>query len=120
MHIAGRFLLPKQLKSNCLDTLHIIVTEPPLLHIVTRYTGGAGARSLEQAVGGVVRHKAVELAEHLDALTSQQECTASPFRGANMIELLRNMLTGRLGDVRAFFFASNCADVFTLFLSRFS
>ena len=99
-----------------MDASHITVAEPPLLHIATRYTGEAGVRSLEHAVGGVVRYKAVELAEHLVALASQQEGTASSFRGTNMIELSRNRLTGGLGDAcHAFFFASNCADVLTLF-----
>jgi len=72
MHIARRFLLPKQLKSNGLDTSHITITEPALLLIATRYTREAGVRSLERAIGGVVRYKAVEWAEHLDALASQE------------------------------------------------
>ncbi|TFK71533.1 ATP-dependent protease La [Pluteus cervinus] len=66
MHIARRFLLPKQLRSNGLDESHIRITEPALLHIVTRYTREAGVRSLERAIGGVVRYKAVEWAEYVD------------------------------------------------------
>ncbi|KIM41792.1 hypothetical protein M413DRAFT_445015 [Hebeloma cylindrosporum] len=72
MHIARRFLLPKQLKSNGLDASHITITEPALLHIATRYTREAGVRSLERAIGGVVRYKAVEWDEHLDALAAQE------------------------------------------------
>ncbi|KAF8154157.1 Lon protease C-terminal proteolytic domain-containing protein [Crassisporium funariophilum] len=68
MHIAKRFLLPKQLAANGLDASHITITEPALLHIATRYTREAGVRSLERAIGGVVRYKAVEWAEHLDAI----------------------------------------------------
>jgi ATP-dependent Lon protease len=48
MHIARRFLLPKQLKSNGLDASHITVTEPVLFHNATRYT--AGVQSLERAL----------------------------------------------------------------------
>ena len=70
MHIARRFLLPKQLKLNGLDALHVTITEPALLHITTRYTREAGVRNLERAIGGVVRYKAVEWAEHLDARTA--------------------------------------------------
>jgi ATP-dependent Lon protease len=66
MHIASRFLLPKQLKANGLDASHIVLTEPALLQIVTGYTREAGVRSLERAIGSVVRHKAVEWAEHND------------------------------------------------------
>ena len=66
MHIAKRFLLPKQLKANGLDSSLLTITEPALLHIATRYTREAGVRNLERAIGGVVRYKAVEWAEHLD------------------------------------------------------
>jgi ATP-dependent Lon protease len=58
--------LPKQLKANGLDQSHITLTEPVLLQIVTGYTSEAGVRSLERAIGSVVRHKAVEWAEHND------------------------------------------------------
>ena len=68
MHIARRFLLPKQLHANGLDKGHITITEPALLRIATRYTREAGVRSLERAIGGVVRYKAVEWAEFVDAL----------------------------------------------------
>lgn len=68
MHIARRFLLPKQLAANGLDDSHIAITEPALLHIATQYTREAGVRSLERAIGAVVRYKAVEWAEHVDVL----------------------------------------------------
>ena len=67
MHIAKRFLLPKQLKANGLDSSLLTITEPALLHIATRYTREAGVRNLERAIGSVVRYKAVEWAEHLDS-----------------------------------------------------
>ncbi|TFK29108.1 ATP-dependent protease La [Coprinopsis marcescibilis] len=66
LHIARRFLLPKQLSANGLENEHINVTEPAMLEVATRYTREAGVRSLERAIGGVVRFKAVEWAEYLD------------------------------------------------------
>lgn len=66
LHIASRFLLPKQLDANGLDASHIVLTEPALLKIVTGYTSEAGVRSLERAIGSVVRYRVVELAEHDD------------------------------------------------------
>jgi len=68
MHIARRFLLPKQLHANGLEKAYITITEPALLRIATRYTREAGVRSLERAIGGVVRYKAVEWAEFVDAV----------------------------------------------------
>lgn len=66
LSIARRFLLPKQLKVNGLSPENMTLTEPALLHIVTHYTREAGVRSLERAIGSVVRFKAVEWAEHID------------------------------------------------------
>nr|GAT46762.1 ATP-dependent protease La [Mycena chlorophos] len=66
MHIARRFLLPKQLKQNGMDADHVQITQPALMTIATRYTREAGVRSLERAIGAVARYKAVEWAEHVD------------------------------------------------------
>ena len=65
-YIASRFLLPKQLKANGLDASHLALTEPTLRQVVTGYTREAGVRSLERAIGSVVRYKAVEWAEYND------------------------------------------------------
>ncbi|KAF9562898.1 ATP-dependent protease La [Agrocybe pediades] len=81
MHIARRFLLPKQLKANGLDASHVTITEPALLHIATRYTREAGVRSLERAIGSVVRYKAVEWAEYLDSVSAQTD--SAPASEAN-------------------------------------
>ncbi|KAI0298983.1 Lon protease C-terminal proteolytic domain-containing protein [Multifurca ochricompacta] len=67
LHIARRFLLPKQLTQNGLSAAHVQLTEPALLQVVTHYTREAGVRALERAIGGVVRFKAVEWAGHVDA-----------------------------------------------------
>lgn len=67
MHIARRFLVPKQLKANALEASQFQLTEPALLHIATGYTREAGVRSLERAIGSVVRYKAVEWAESVDS-----------------------------------------------------
>ncbi|EDR09375.1 uncharacterized protein LACBIDRAFT_326126 [Laccaria bicolor S238N-H82] len=77
IHIARRFLLPKQLQANGLDASQINITEPALLHITTRYTREAGVRSLERAIGGVVRYKAVDWALDGTTQTQQQEGTSS-------------------------------------------
>lgn len=71
MHIARRFLLPKQLLANGLDESHVTLTEPALLGIATQYTREAGVRSLERAIGAVVRYKAVEWAEYVDGEEEQ-------------------------------------------------
>ena len=78
LHIARRFLLPKQLAQNGLSEAHVQVTEPALLSIVTQYTREAGVRALERAIGGVVRFKAVEWTAHVDARGLSPSSTPSP------------------------------------------
>ncbi|KAH8112093.1 ATP-dependent protease La [Phellopilus nigrolimitatus] len=67
VHIARRFLLSKQLRANALDASHLSLSDAVLRVIATQYTREAGVRSLERAVGAVVRAKAVEWAEAVDA-----------------------------------------------------
>lgn len=67
LHIARRFLLPKQLAQNGLSESHVQLTEPALLRVVTHYTREAGVRALERAIGGVVRFKAVKWTAYVDA-----------------------------------------------------
>ena len=67
MHIAHKFLLPKQLKANGLTPKHVTITQPALMRVATHYTREAGVRSLERAIGAVVRYKAVEWAEFSDS-----------------------------------------------------
>lgn len=66
LHIAKRFLLPKQINANGLSDSQLTLTDDALLHVATMYTREAGVRSLERAIGAVVRFKAVEWAEWLD------------------------------------------------------
>jgi len=75
MHIARRFLLPKQIQANGLSDSQLSLTDSALLHIATMYTREAGVRSLERAIGAVVRYKAVEWTEHLDSPSSGEEGT---------------------------------------------
>jgi ATP-dependent Lon protease len=78
MHIARRFLLPKQLSANGMDANHVELTEPALMTIATEYTREAGVRSLERAIGAVVRYKAVEWAEHVDERESEGATAQGP------------------------------------------
>ncbi|KAF8487020.1 ATP-dependent protease La [Russula ochroleuca] len=67
IHIARRFLLPKQVTQTGLSEAHVDLTEPALLSVVTQYTREAGVRALERTIGGVVRFKAVEWTAYVDA-----------------------------------------------------
>nr|CRX79164.1 hypothetical protein ls5930a1_00188 [Leucosporidium scottii] len=66
LHIAKRYLLPKQLKANSLTPTLVHLSDEALLHLITSYTHEAGVRSLERELGAVCRAKAVEYAEAKD------------------------------------------------------
>ena len=66
VHIARWFLFPTQLTQNGLSEAHVQLAKPALLQPDTRYTQESGVRSLDHAIGGIVRFKAVEWAAHVD------------------------------------------------------
>ncbi|KAK4052285.1 hypothetical protein OIO90_004366 [Microbotryomycetes sp. JL221] len=67
LHIAKKYLLPKQMKSNSLNKLDLVSMEDSvLLYVVTHYTHEAGVRSLEREIGSICRAKAVEFAQARD------------------------------------------------------
>ncbi|KAH7882224.1 ATP-dependent protease La [Phlebopus sp. FC_14] len=86
MHIARRFLLPKQIQANGLSESQLRLTDRALLHIATLYTREAGVRSLERAIGAVVRYKAVEWAEHLDRLSHDGVVSAEHEEWRSVVE----------------------------------
>ncbi|MDR1425273.1 MAG: endopeptidase La [Azoarcus sp.] len=55
VHIAHRYLLPKQLKSNGLKTTELAVTDEALRDICRYYTREAGVRGLEREISKICR-----------------------------------------------------------------
>ena len=84
MHIARRFLLLKQLQANGLTADHVSLSDDVLMHIATHYTREAGVRSLERAIGAVVRYKAVEWAEYCDSVGADPNA-ALPEAGTHQV-----------------------------------
>ncbi len=63
MEIAGRYLIPRQLKETGLTPEQCGITEEPLRRIISRYTREAGVRQLERSIGRLARKIAVRHAE---------------------------------------------------------
>jgi ATP-dependent Lon protease len=63
LHIARRYLLPKQLRANGLKPEELTMTDGALQRIIREYTREAGVRSLEREIGAVVRKVARQIAE---------------------------------------------------------
>ncbi|MGO9436048.1 MAG: endopeptidase La [Terracidiphilus sp.] len=63
VHIAKRYLIPRQIKANGITAEHIEFPEEAIRHIVRHYTREAGVRKLEQVIGTVCRKQARRIVE---------------------------------------------------------
>ena len=63
LHIAKRYLVPRQLSANGLRASQIEFAEPGLRAIIEEYTREAGVRNLEREIGTVCRKVARDVAE---------------------------------------------------------
>jgi ATP-dependent Lon protease len=63
LNIAERFLVPKQLVENGLDSCRLSFSRGALTRIVREYTHEAGVRNLEREVAGICRKVARQVAE---------------------------------------------------------
>ena len=63
LHIAKRYLVPRQIEQNGLKRSQISFTDAALRAIIEEYTREAGVRNLEREIGSVCRKIAREVAE---------------------------------------------------------
>jgi ATP-dependent Lon protease len=63
VHIANRYLVPRQIKANGITADQIEFPEEAIRHIVRHYTREAGVRKLEQVIGTVCRKQARRVVE---------------------------------------------------------
>src|SRR4051812_22866548 len=63
LHIARRYLVPRQTQENGLTPEQITITDEALQLIAARYTREAGVRQMERTVGGIVRKAALKVAQ---------------------------------------------------------
>jgi len=61
LHIAQRFLIPKQLKAHGLSRHNLIIPKEAILTITRRYTREAGVRNLEREIASICRKVAREV-----------------------------------------------------------
>jgi len=63
VHIAQRYLVPRQIEENGLKPEQIEFSEESLRHIIRHYTREAGVRNLERNIGTICRKQARRIAE---------------------------------------------------------
>ncbi len=67
LHIARRYLVPRQLDENGVKADQVVFQEAALKRIIAEYTREAGVRSLERQIGAVVRKIAARIASRLSS-----------------------------------------------------
>jgi len=63
LHIANRYLIPRQIKENGITSEQIEFPEEAVRHVIRHYTREAGVRKLEQVIGTVCRKEARRVVE---------------------------------------------------------
>jgi ATP-dependent Lon protease len=63
LHIANRYLIPRQIRENGITKDQIDFPEEAVRHIIRHYTREAGVRKLEQVIGTVCRKEARRVVE---------------------------------------------------------
>jgi ATP-dependent Lon protease len=76
MNIAGRYLIPKQLKENGLGDLQVDWSERSTRTVMDLYTREAGVRTFERQVGGVCRKIARDLVKEYSSVANRQNESA--------------------------------------------
>ena len=87
LHIANRYLIPRQIKENGITTEQIEFPEDAVRHIIRHYTREAGVRKLEQTIGTVCRKQARRVVEgHTEKLVVTRE-TLQEFLGGIQVRV---------------------------------
>lgn len=64
LHIAKRYLLPRQIEHNGLEKVQLHIPDGAMKEIIASYTREAGVRELERKLGQVCRKAVIRLMEH--------------------------------------------------------
>jgi ATP-dependent Lon protease len=87
LHIAKRYLVPRQVKENGITPEQIEFPDEAIRHIVRHYTREAGVRKLEQVLGTVCRKQARRVVEgHSEKLVVNRE-TLREFLGGIQVRV---------------------------------
>ena len=81
LHIARRFLLPRQLEENGITIRDLEISDEAILAIVSQYTQEAGLRNLEREIASICRKVARKIAEGKKELTRVTKGNLHKFLG---------------------------------------
>jgi ATP-dependent Lon protease len=90
VHIAFRYLIPRQIEENGIAAEHIEFPEESVRYIIRHYTREAGVRQLERDLGTVCRKRARRIAEQL----------GSPDAKADKLVVTKEVIQEFLGGIK--------------------
>jgi ATP-dependent Lon protease len=97
LHIARRYLVPRQVEENGITAEQIDFPDEALRYIIRHYTREAGVRSLERTIGTICRKQARRLAEgKTEKLVVTQEIIQE-FLGGDVLFVEANAMKGKGG-----------------------
>jgi ATP-dependent Lon protease len=82
IHIARRYLVPKQLDAHGLDANRLVFDDDALTRVVKEYTREAGVRNLEREIGTIARKVARTVAEGFDGTVRVTADAVADYLGA--------------------------------------
>lgn len=83
LHIAIKFLIPRQLGENGLSSERLQFTDEAVLIIIRNYTREAGVRNLEREIGAVCRKVARQIAQGVEELVAVTPDKLHDYLGAH-------------------------------------
>ena len=86
VHIAQKFLVPKQVQNHGLTPGHIVFDKEALAHIISDYTREAGVRNLEREIANICRKVARSVAEGKRGKVTIGPSKLHGFLGAKVFE----------------------------------
>lgn len=81
LHIAKRFLVPKQLEAHGLTDEQLNLTDDALMKVIRGYTREAGVRNLEREIGSICRKTAKSIAQNEDSKSHVTEDQVHKYLG---------------------------------------
>jgi len=93
LHIARRYLVPRQLEENGLSVDAVALEEPALRRTISEYTREAGVRGLERMIGAIVRKIAARVVADSGEAAPQPAGAERPVEAARPPSRTRHVVT---------------------------
>ena len=115
LHIAQKYLLPKQQKNNGVQDGEMLLTESAIRAILRYYTREAGVRSLEREIGKICRKvvKGVQLKKY-EGLVTVTEDNLNDFLGVRKHDFGRAEKKNQVGQVVGLAWTEVGGDLLTI------